>query len=73
MIRNPDDKELNYRYFQPFWSGGEDNTSWKKVQPDPMLIFLSGNRSLYSSRAAVYRSYLNKLKKISEKQFFRPH
>ncbi len=42
MIRNPDDKEL--KYFQPFWSGGVDNTGWKKVQYDPMVIFLIGNR-----------------------------
>ena len=41
VIRNPDDKEL--KYFQLFWSSGADNTRcrrWKKVQSDPMLIFL---------------------------------
>ena len=31
-----------------FWSGGADNTRWKKVQSDPMLIFLNRNRSLRS-------------------------
>ncbi len=45
MIRNTDDKEL--KYFQLFFSGGvADNTRWTKVQSDPMLIFLSGNRPL---------------------------
>ncbi len=47
MIRNPDDKEL--KYFQLFLAGGVDNTRWKKVQSDPMLIFLSGNRSLQTN------------------------
>ena len=45
MIRNPDGREL--KYFQLFWSGGVDNTRWKKVQSDPILFFtffLSGNR-----------------------------
>ena len=31
---NLDDKEL--RYFQLLWSGGVDNTRWKKVQSDPI-------------------------------------
>ena len=38
MVHNPDDKEL--KYFQLFWSGGVDNTRWRKVQSDPILIFL---------------------------------
>ena len=32
VIRNLDDKEL--KYFQLFWSGGVDNTRWKKVRFD---------------------------------------
>ena len=44
VIRKPDDKEL--KYFELFWSDGADNTRWKKVQSDPMLIFLSVNRLL---------------------------
>ena len=31
---NPDD----------IWCGDVDNTRWKKVESDPMLIFLSGHR-----------------------------
>ncbi len=42
VIRNPDEKEL--KYFQLFWSGGVDNTRWKNVQSDPMLIFLNVDR-----------------------------
>jgi hypothetical protein len=43
MILNPDDKEL--KYSQPFWTGGVDAVIQdKKVQSNPMLIFLSGNR-----------------------------
>ncbi len=38
MIHNPDNIEL--KYFQLFWSGCVDNTRWRKVQSDPMLIFL---------------------------------
>ena len=36
------------KYFQLFWSGGVDNTRWKRVQPDLMLIFpsTSGKRTL---------------------------
>ena len=40
VIRNPDEKEL--KYFQLFWSGGVDNTRWKRS--DLMLIFPSRNR-----------------------------
>ena len=32
VIRNLDDNEL--KYFQLFWSGGVDNTRWKKVRFD---------------------------------------
>ena len=50
MISNPGDKEL--KYFQLFWSGGVDNTRWKKVQSDPMLIFVSGNQCYDSSNVS---------------------
>ena len=43
VIHNPNDNEF-LKYFQLFWAGAVDNTGWKKVQSDPMLIFLSGNR-----------------------------
>jgi hypothetical protein len=46
VIRNPDDKVL--KYFQLFWSDGAYNRRWKKVQSDPMLIFLSGSRPLHA-------------------------
>ncbi len=49
MIRNPDDKELKYFAIEEVEVGGVDNTRWKKVQSDPMLIFLSGNRPLFLS------------------------
>ena len=51
VIHNPDDKEL--KCFQLFWSSSADNTSWKKVQSDPMLISLSGNRLLATKCANV--------------------
>ena len=48
VIRNPGDKELKY-IFNFFRFGGVDNTRWKKVQSDPMLIFVSGNRPLQTN------------------------
>ncbi len=60
MVRNPDDKEL--KYFQLFWSGGVDNTRWKKVQSDPMLILvLSGTIANQSDPMLIFLSGIRPL------------
>ena len=35
-----------------------DNTRWEKVQSDPMLIFLSGNRPLTNRKSSLFHVFV---------------
>ncbi len=61
VIRSPDDKEL--KYFELFLADCVDNTRWKKVLSDPILIFLSG--PVYLTKRADQNSFVLQTLRIS--------
>ena len=69
VIHNPDDKEM--KYSQLFWSGGVDNTRWKKVQSDPIHIFLSENQLLLISNKVVIINLVLSSKTKRQQLFFK--